>query len=398
MKHYFFLLALLLCFTSCNDNNDPDLPTNTEHTLLMYLPWSGDATESGGWYNLISYFYNNITDIENSIKKHGLSSERVLVFISTSPTKATLFEIEHKKGQITRQTLKEYTNPAFTTAAGITSILKDVIAFAPADKYSMTVGCHGMGWIPVQPSSRSYSTEKMHWEYKNGPMTRYFGGSVTQFRTDISTFAQGISDAGIKMEYILFDDCYLSTVEVAYDLKDAADYIIACPTEIMAHGMPYDLIGHYLLSNPDYESIVNTFYDFYSTYTYEGDPYPHGTIGVTRCAELDNLAKVMKEINSKYTFDTSLLNSIQDMDGYTPTIFFDCGDYVAKLCTDPGLLSNFREQLNRTVPYKAHTEYYYSSSSGKKKINAYSGITISDPSVSSTASAKMNTAWYKATH
>ena len=148
MKRYLFILILFICFTSCNDNNDPGLPTDTEQTLLMYLPWSGDSTESGGGYNLINYFYNNITDIENSIKEHGINTERVLVFISTSPTKATLFEIEYNRGQSTRKTLKDYTNPAFTTAAGITSILKDVIAFAPAKRYAMTVGCHGMGGYP----------------------------------------------------------------------------------------------------------------------------------------------------------------------------------------------------------------------------------------------------------
>ena len=394
MKRYLYILTFIFCFTSCNDNNDPDIPTRTEQTLLMYLPWSGDATESGGSYNLINYFQNNITDIENSIKAHGLKSQRALVFISTSPSKAMLFEIEYDNGKTTRRTLKEYTNLEFTTSAGITTLLKDVITFAPADKYSMTVGCHGMGWIPVQQSETSRSAgEKMHWEYDNGPMTRYFGGTVSQYQTDISAFGQGIQGAGIKMEYILFDDCYLSTVEVAYELKDVVDYIIACPTEIMAHGMPYDLIGHYLFGNPDYESIVETFYDFYSTYS-----YPYGTIGVTRCAELAGLAAIMKEINSKHTFDISLLYSVQDMDGYTPTIFFDCGDYVTKLCTDPALLKRFREQLERVVPYKSHTEYYFSSSSGTKKIETYSGTTISDPSISSMASAKTNTAWYKATH
>ena len=66
----------------------------------------------------------------------------------------------------------------------------------------------------------------MHWEYENVPMTRYFGGLNAQYQTDITTLAKGISNAGLKMEYILFDDCYMSSIEVAYALKDVTDYLI----------------------------------------------------------------------------------------------------------------------------------------------------------------------------
>lgn len=50
------------------------------------------------------------------------------------------------------------------------------------------------------------------------------------------------------MEYILFDDCYMSSLEVAYELRHVTNYMIACPTEVMVFGMPYSTIGKYLLS------------------------------------------------------------------------------------------------------------------------------------------------------
>ena len=71
--------------------------------------------------------------------------------------------------------------------------------------------------------------------------------------------------------------------------------------------------------------------------------------------------KLMKEINKQYTFNTSLINSLQDLDGYAPPIFYDFGDYVRNLCTDETLRNKFQAQLSRTVPYKSNTEYYYSS-------------------------------------
>ena len=91
----------------------------------------------------------------------------------------------------------------------------------------MIIGCHGMGWIPVSKtqSRSSLQTVKKHWEYGNAPMTRLFGGRESKYQTDITTLAEGILSAGLKMEYILFDDCYMSTVEVAYDLKNVTSHL-----------------------------------------------------------------------------------------------------------------------------------------------------------------------------
>ena len=120
------------------------------------------------------------------------------------------------------------------------------------------------------------------------------------------------------MEYILFDDCYMSSIEVAYALKDVTDYLIGSTSEVMAYGMPYAEIGQYLIGKVDYAGICDGFYSFYSTYS-----TPCGTIAVTDCSELDNLATIMKEINHRYTFDPSLTSSLQRLDGYYPVIFFD---------------------------------------------------------------------------
>lgn len=385
-----FILALLLfsfTLTSCEKEDTPSTPTDTEQTVLMYLPWSS---------NLTSYFYTNISDFETVVKRNILKNEKIVVFISTSPTKATLFELVYDDGECIRKTLKDYSNPAFTTAEGITSILNDVKTFAPANRYAMTIGCHGMGWLPVPGAQSRSISQKKHWEYQGVPLTRYFGGLESEYQTDVTTLAEGIAHAEIKMEYILFDDCYMSSIEVAYALKDVTDYLIASPCEIMAYGMPYSEIGPYLLGKVNYEGISNAFYNFYKNYT----PKPCGTIGITVCSELENLADMMKEINEKYTFDPSLRNAVQRMDGYSPVIFFDYGDYVAKLCPDAALLARFEEQLERTVPlkYKKHTPTFYTMSRGEIKINTFSGITTSDPSIDSETASKTRTAWYEATH
>ena len=371
---------------SCQ-KDEPELNSENEKTLFIYMPWST---------NLLENFETNLVDLETSISRNGLKNQRVIVFLSTTPREATLFEITCKKGKCERTTLKEYTDPPFTTAHGIASILNDVKSNAPASVYSMIIGCHGMGWIPVSSTlTRAASSFKFHWDSEGTVQTRYFGGISSSYQTDITTLAEGLESAGLKLEYLLFDDCYMSNIEVAYDLRKVTRYLIACTSEIMAYGMPYATMGKYLLGEPDYEAICNDFSSFYSTYTLK----PCGTLGVTDCSEVDALASVMKEINTRYTFDTTLRPSLQRLDGYLPVIFYDFGDYVAHLCDDPQLLKKFEEQLQRTVPHHVHTEYYYSALTNTDyKINTFSGITVSDPSTNILTNGKTNTGWYSATH
>ncbi len=376
---------------SCHDDDDvTDIPPTPEQaecrTLLMYLPWSTDLT---------SYFYTNISDMEEAICKTGLTNERVLVFMCSTASAATLFELVPEGETCRRDTLKAYSSPAYTTADGIASILTDVKSFAPADRYAMTIGCHGMGWLPVNSSSSRGMTpvRKFHWDYTDGPLTRFFGGTSASTQTDITTLAEGIEAADMHMDFILFDDCYMSSIEAAYDLRLVTDYLIGCPSEIMAYGMPYAEIGPYLFGEPDYEAVCEAFLDFYSNYQ-----YPYGTIGVTCSAELDSLAGVVAKIEAAYDFDTSLLPYLQDMDGYSPPIFYDLGDYVAALCPDTALLAEFEAQLTRAVPYRANTTMFYTNRSGAESIRVYSGITTSAPTTSQYAYDWTQTAWYAATH
>ena len=55
----------------------------------------------------------------------------------------------------------------------------------------------------------------------------------------------------MHMDYILFDDCYMSSVEVAHALRHVTDYLIGSTSEIMAYGFPYALAGKHMLGAVD---------------------------------------------------------------------------------------------------------------------------------------------------
>ena len=385
------IMSVPSIFISCTEENDeqPDYPEIANQTVIMYMPWA----DSG----IYGYFLKNISAFETAIEQnHGLGGNSLVVFISENGYTSHMIRISYEDGECRRDTLNEYSFYAcdYTTADGISQIIRDAKEFAPANKYALAIGCHGMGWIP---SGTNVGTRVTKTNSKGQPVyqTRFFGSaSDSRYQTDIATLAEGLAHTGQRMEYVLFDDCYMSNIETAYDLRNVTDYLIASTCEIMIEGMPYDKIGIDLLNN-DFKGVVDGFYDFYSSFK-----MPCGTIGVTDCHEVEEMAYIMQQINVNCPDLSCNVTEIQDLDGFENTIFFDFGDYVNRLCMDQSLLDEFNSQLERLVPYKACTDTYYSSYSGKEHvINTFSGLTISDPSINrSITNVKTQTNWYRDTH
>lgn len=377
-------------FTSCSDDGElPPYPDKAKQTVIMYMPWADNTIHY--------YFEKNISAFEAAIERnHGLDGNQLIVFIAENGQQSQMYRIYYYDGKCRRETLKTYDFAScdYTTPEGISQIISDAIAAAPASTYALAIGCHGMGWVPAgtDVGTRTFMNNI---KAANAYPTRFFGSSGDPtYQTDILTLAEGIANTGVKMKYILFDDCYMSNIETAYDLRNVTDYLIASTCEIMIDGMPYDEIGIDLLNNK-FKNVVDKFYNYYSNFK-----TPCGTIGVTDCREVENMAYIMRQINDRYPDFPYNTTDIQDLDGFENTIFFDFGDYVSKLCSDPNMLSTFKEQLGRLVPYKANTETYYSWYTGEQHpINTFSGITISDPSVNrSIANVKTQTNWYRDTH
>lgn len=392
------ILLTTLFIVSCQEDVPAPYPVPKNlpnKTIFVYMPWSAARNnETGSLYN---NFLQNIEDIEAAIEaEKGLGRNKLMVFIATSANHAALIEVKYAaNGRCQRDTLQHFDKhnmPAYTTANGLASLLSKVKVEAPAKQYALIVGCHGTGWLFSEGKSRA--------------RTRYFGGSDHYFQTNIPTLAAAIEQAKMRMQFVMFDDCYMSNVEVAYEMRHATDYLIGCCSEILAYGMPYKNIWKHLTQpKPNYKEVVNEFHNFYSNYK-----WPYGNIGVTDCSKVEEVAARMKTINAATANNAKLIDweDIQRLDGYEKTIFFDMGDYVNKLCNTPETQSMAREMqtaLAQLVPYKSTTKYVYTALEQHYPstiiVNAYSGITISDPTQSDFENAlttKRETSWWKATH
>ena len=405
------LISLAMTFTSCSEEAF-DTDSVNKQTILVFYPWTGDKSSTG----LLGYLQNNIDSIcDGIIDKKGLNNSRVLVFLSDKYNHSTLYDLQYNATtkSVDRVPLKEYEGASYASAEGIADILNEVKTKASALNYALIVGVHGCGWTyasdwsrypyyarpsVTRPRDNNFSGIQFGPD-PNAPLTRFFGSvSLAENAMDISNLAEGIRESGLKMQYILFDACYMSNIETAYELKDVTNYMIASGSEIMAAGLPYRSMWSYLNSStPNYSSIVSTSVNFY-----KNSSAPFCNLAAIDCRQVEKLASVMKEINAQYQLSASVsLDSIQHLDGFRPNLFYDLETYVDSLHPSGYLLDQFKSQLKLTIKASDHTDEAYTCiySSDSFKIKNYCGITISDPSQHSVAiKGREKTGWWKATH
>lgn len=427
---------------SCSNGDSPDGPdvpvTPVGQTVFMFFPWSN---------SLLSDFRRTVEDMQTVVAQRSMKDERIMVFMATSEREAVLFDLKKQNGRCLTDTLRRYSDRPFTSRQWLTSLFSEVMTLAPASRYGMVVGCHGLAWVPVQGQRNArkrlgsqerideedslykeerideennlYKKERidkegepndlMHFEVQGPVTTRFIGGTYPETQIETTDLADAMADTGFHTEYILFDACYMSSVEVAYELKDVTHYLIASPTEVLSYGFPYITMGKHLLGTPNYKGIVDSFISFYSSYN-----LPYGTVAVTDCTQLDALAAITQQINAAAAEPTNAAsegklntarsgknvpNGVQIMDGYSPTLFYDLGHLMSLKDAGTVLTAAFAEQLGKTVPYKGHTDQYFTAlKDAPVDIKHYSGLNTSQGSLNHMADRFSETAWYKATN
>lgn len=413
---FIFAIVSIIGLGSCTEEAF-DIDKVNKQTILVFLPWTGGNSSIG----LKEALSNNIDSICAGIKdKKGLNNTRVLVFFSNNANNSTLFDLTYNDvtKEVSRTPIKTYEGSAYNSANGFADILNEVRQNAEALNYALIIGGHGCGWscaddwINYPNQAKSFNTQQtlsydtpfsgiQFGTDPDNPTTRFFGSVDRKENSiDLSTLVEGIKQSGIKMQYILFDVCYMGNVETAYELKDVTNYLVASSSEIMAKGIPYRLMWSYLNgTTPNYSSLVNGIVNFY-----KNSNSPYCNMAAIDCRQLDALANVMKEINQKYTLDTTIpLDSIQPLDGFLPHLSYDMAVYVDSLRPNGYLKEQFSNQLKKTVKAAAHTDCAYTALRQYPevtiKIKNYCGLSISDPSQHPVAiRGKEKTGWWKATH
>lgn len=364
--------------------------------------------------SLSSYYLDNMSNMLKALSADIQGDARILATFTNSTSDATFYELRYDKnlGKAVKEKVKDIQLSHPYTTSTFEEVIRAMKQFAPAESYSLVIGSHGHGWTPKHftvPSSRlmsmGISNTSLLWQRPEGAFTRYIGDGGYTVQYDVCELAEAITANGIKMEYILFDACFMSNIESAYELRNVAKYIVGSPCEIMGAGFPYAKVMPYMFMDGgksyDLDKICSEYVEYYRTSSGVGTR--SACVAITHTSELEALAALVKEVNKVAVKEGFSLNNVQYYDGldtyYNPVhIFYDLEDFVGQSCSDSEMVERFKAQLSNAVTSRYHTDSFYSAYDGRHHtINYYSGVTTS-ADISFCELEWKATEWYKATH
>jgi len=352
------ILALLTVITvttvlvACNHNDEPD-PVQEEdlRTVLVYIAADNSLT---------SFAADDIAEMVSGFAAVDADKNNLLVYVDTQSAKPLLYQItKDSKGAVVKNILHEYEEQNSVYPTVMAEVYNRVFSAFPAKSYGLVLWSHGDGWLP-SPSNISASKAS----------TRWFGQDGTSYM-DITSLNTALNSAP-HFDFILFDACFMQSVEVAYELKDRADYFIGAPNEIPGPGAYYtELVPAMFSQAKDLASTVaHGYYDYYAAkYTGQLGSNENWTMGVTvsvlKSSEVQALATATAAILPKYITNGSAINvsSIYSYDPRSTYFYYDLKDLIKSLVAsdDQTLFSAWSDAFELAVPVHLTTDKTYSS-------------------------------------
>ena len=183
----------------------------------------------------------------------------------------------------------------------------------------------------------------------------------------------------------------MGSVEVAYELRNKTDFILASSSEILSTGFPYEsIIPELMKTTPDLSKVVESYFNYYDRQ--QGD-FRSATIALTNTRELERLAVVTNQVITSQSFDPGFFDrsSVKRLDVYEEQYTFDFLDFMLKAFPDADF-NPLKEQLNKTVLYKAHTPEFI----GQYAITTYCGLSCYIPGVTDLNDFYQQLSWCQA--
>ena len=361
---YWFLTMALLLLCGCVKEEDSQVAPVAGRTVLVYF-----AADN----NLNSSVEGDMAAMEEGLLHTDMYNGNLLVYVDKKGQSPQLLRLVQEGDSVRRELIEEYViDHASATAERLRQVLQQVTDTYPSDRYGLVLWSHGTAWLPA--------------DYKN---------YLRSFGTDTGNHAMRVDDlttalADYHFDFLLFDACYMASLEVAYALRHNTDYLIASPTELLTDGFPYQLFMQDLfMPEADVVHIATQFYTYYQS--------SYGTVSVTKTAELADLATACRAIfqgKSEEELFAVPVQELQIMEYLTGNVhaLYDCADYVRQLATD-AQYAEFQSCMDRAVIYKATTpKSAYAYAFGTYlPINRFSGLSIYVPQA---ALAELNS-WYQ---
>lgn len=388
MKLYTLLcISFFLLFTACNQDDDPVPPEVGSRTVLVYIVADN---------NLSLFAKEDVEEMIAGMESVDLSFSNLLVY-QDDRVAPVLFRIsKNKKGRLEKEIIKEYAEQVSTKASVMKEVMHRAFYEYPADSYGLVYWSHADGWIPYPVPSAS---------------TRWIGqdtGEGQDNRMNISDFVDVLDDGMPHFDFIMFDACFMMSVEVAYEVRNYTDYYIGSPTENPGPGAPYDKVVPYMFKPGAAAQMAEAYFNHYKDNYKAGEGISNAnwTGGTSICAvrtdALDDLADVTGQLleradnESVPSFNTVFDYDKRDMEeGHVG--YYDFSQMM-EMRLDADAYVAWKNVFDASIVYWNTTDKNYSMFKRMFSMEGTNGITHYIPlSVDSKAAeAYRSMAWYKA--
>ena len=237
--------------------------------------------------------------------------------------------------------LKEYPDQLSTDKEVMATVLQDMAKFSPTQNLGLIVGSHGSSWY-------------------NTIYTRALGyDGSTSNAINLPDMVEAMETLEKPFEFILFDACYMGTMEVAYEFRHVADYQISSVMEVPAYGFPYDYFMGDLFKGTveGYKDVYQSFVDYYKS-VYDEGKTAWGTIALIDSKEVEGMTQAVRQqiVAHKDTLASYVPKRIQEYGRQAGQgIAHDLEHFVRDL-NGGETPQAFAEQLEKTVLYKGCLE------------------------------------------
>lgn len=373
MRLLLVLILLPVLFSSCFDEVG-DGKIGPSPTLLVYM--GGDNSLRGEVQQKINALAAAWTEPRGHLLVYRDAGG------VTNPCLIEIVRTENGSHRI--DTLQRYTERNSASASAFRAAVCDAYVAYSASRFGLLVFSHGSGWIPeglfVQPRSAMQSPSKVQSPSKAESPSKIESRSAVQdgsSELDLRDFAEALPDG--LCQYIIFESCLMAGLEVAYELKEKTDYVVASAAEIVSPGFTpiYSTLLPLLFRQQlDLTKVAATYYEHGNART--GDSQS-ATVSVICTAELEPLKNIVHAAEIGVA-DWSAIqrNQVQHFDrGNDEHLFYDLGGYLNQITT-PAEKASLEQALNKAVIYKAATASFMPNANGFE-IKQHSGLTLYIP-------------------
>ena len=326
----FVLLILSISLTGCFIN--PPVPNIPEWTVMIYL----DADN-----NLESAGINDINEMEmvgsSSDVNIVVQVDRIPYSVLAANNEGHLDDSSNSNWTNTRRYYITQDFDPYQISSDLKSELGELnmgdpqtlvdfaswaVANYPAKKYLLVIWNHGGGF-----RSPTYTAKDIAWDDTSG------GDRITMPELEYAISAIS-AQMGKNIDIVGMDACLMAMTEVAYQIKDYADILVASEENEPGDGWPYDTILGQLVVNPTTspEQLATDIVDKY-IYSYPSYDVTQSAIDLshmdTLATQLSNLALAI--MSDTLTPKNIYINAAYYSQYYGDPDFIDLYDFCSKV-------------------------------------------------------------------